>query len=122
MRDSHGDLCEGRVLRLCHCMAIMYFTFHPWLSPSHACILKQDLQCGSPPSFDGTSSQGHLLLAMSLISSEAIRTLFLLSFPSSSANKLMLNATEKPLRIMMDPMRVQRRRDLVQDRLTEMEL
>ena len=96
MRDSHDDLCEGRVLRLCHCMAIMYFTFHPWLSPSHAyaCILKQDLQCGSPPSFDGTSSQGHLLLAMSLISSEAIRTLFLLSFPSSSANKRMLNATE----------------------------
>lgn len=33
-----------------------------------------------------------------------------------------LNAAEKPLRIMMDPMRVQRRRDLVQDRLTEMEL
>ena len=27
MHDSHGDFCEGRVLRLCHCTAIMYFTF-----------------------------------------------------------------------------------------------
>ena len=33
-----------------------------------------------------------------------------------------LNAPEKPLRIMGDPMRAQRGRDLVQDLLTEKEL
>ena len=77
MCDCHGDLCEGRVLRLRHCTAVK------GLSPSDAFILKQGLQRGPLPTFDGTSSQGHqLLLVMGLMSSEAMRTFFLLTFPS----------------------------------------
>ena len=41
-----------------------------------AFILKQGLQCGPPSTFDGTSSQGHQLLAMGLMSSEAMENIF----------------------------------------------
>ena len=54
---------------------VFHFSILKRLSPSDACILKQGLQCGPPPSFDGTSSQGHQLLAMGLMSSEVMENI-----------------------------------------------
>ena len=54
---------------------VFHFSILKRLSPSDACILKQGLQCGPPPSFDGTSSQGHQLLPMGLMSSEVMENI-----------------------------------------------
>ena len=54
---------------------VFHFSILKRLSPSVAGILKQGLQCGPPPSFDGTSSQGHQLLAMGLMSSEVMENI-----------------------------------------------